>query len=167
MNIFVLHRDPVICAQYHCDKHIVKMVLETAQILCTALSNVSGDDIITAYRPTHRTHPCVKWAEDIRNWVWLRNLGFALAAEYTHRYGKVHKCLDVLESFTIPLQIKLHAPEYFVQCMPDEHKQDDPVLAYRSYYETKQDKFIMKWTNRPIPEWFPHREGVDIGPQLW
>lgn len=152
MNIFVLDRDPVRCAEMHCDQHIVCMVKETAQILCTALSNRRGNDMEFPYRPTHRNHPCVKWAEDIRHWLWLRNLGFALAAEYTHRYGKVHKSLAVIESFTIP-QMTLHMPTEWALCMPEQYKTDDVVDSYRSFYRHKP--FRMTWRNRDVPEWFP------------
>jgi hypothetical protein len=153
MNIFILDTDPVVCAQSHCDRHVVKMILETAQILCTALSNVTGDTVVTAYKPTHRRHPCTIWAQDIRNFVWLRSLGFALCDEYTHRYGKVHKSLAVLQSFPVPT-MKLHTPKTWALAMPDEYKQKDAVQAYRSYYQSKQHQFNMVWTSREVPEWF-------------
>ena len=76
MNIFFVHKDPVIAAQSLCDKHVVKMVLETAQILCTAIHNSSNGDIKPPYRPTHKNHPCVKWAGlSGANFDWLYRHG--------------------------------------------------------------------------------------------
>lgn len=160
MNIFILDTDPVICAQYHCDRHVVKMILETAQILCTALSNVTGDTVVSAYKPTHRRHPCTVWAEDIRNWVWLRNLGYALCAEYTHRYGKIHKSHAIIESFRLP-PLSLHTPKNWALAMPDQYKQDDAVASYRSYYQYKQQQFKMTWRNRKVPEWFEYQPVIE------
>ena len=79
MNIFYLDEDTEICAQYHCDKHVVKMILEYAQILCTVLHELGQE---APYRPTHRNHPCTVWArESLDNWIWLRALCQALNQE--------------------------------------------------------------------------------------
>ena len=146
MNIFILDNDPIKAAQMHIDKHIVKMPLETAQILSTICGY--------PYRPTHRNHPCTVWARQTKgNYNWLVQLGFALCKEYSLRYSRRHKCKDVIE------QLK-YAPEFipdgertpFALAMPDECKQDDAVLAYRTYYRTHK-KHIASWINRETPEW--------------
>ena len=146
MNIFVLDNDPIKAAQMHIDKHIVKMPLETAQILSTICGY--------PYRPTHRNHPCTVWARQTKgNYNWLVQLGFALCKEYSLRYTRRHKCKDVIE------QLK-YAPDFipdgertpFALAMPDECKQDDAVLAYRTYYRTHK-KHIASWINRETPEW--------------
>ncbi|MFU8806166.1 MAG: pyrimidine dimer DNA glycosylase/endonuclease V, partial [Bradymonadaceae bacterium] len=95
MNIFIFDEDPQECARHHGDRHVVKMVLETAQILCT-VQHVSGQ--AAPYKKTHAAHPCVRWVlESLANYRWLVELGLALAVEYTHRYGRRHKSHDVIE----------------------------------------------------------------------
>ena len=94
MNIFYLDENPVIASQYHLDKHIVKMPLETAQILCT-IHWTKGKE--APYKPTHLKHPCTLWVgESIKNYDWVCELGIALCKEYTYRYGKVHKCEEII-----------------------------------------------------------------------
>ena len=128
-----------------CDKHVVKMVLETAQILST----VSGGP----YKPTHSKHPCVLWAgANQTHYAWLVCHGLALCTEYTKRYGKRHKCQDVIESLMTPPE---HLPigiGPFVQCMPDQYKDHDPVVAYRKYYHSKAD--FAEWRYTPAPYWW-------------
>jgi Pyrimidine dimer DNA glycosylase len=84
MNIFVLDLDPVVAASYYIDKHCVKMPLEIAQMLCTAI-NLQGNE--TPYKPTHKNHPCSVWLrESLSNWNWLVLHGIAVAEEYTRRF---------------------------------------------------------------------------------
>lgn len=146
MNIFVLDKNPYEAARLHLDKHVVKMPLETAQILSTICGH--------PYRPTHKNHPCTVWARQSKgNYHWLVELGFALCKEYSLRYSKRHKCKDVIE-------LLKHAPDFipdgertpFAQAMPDDCKQEDAVLAYRAYYR-KHKKHIASWKNRDVPEW--------------
>ena len=144
MNIFVLDNDIERCAQYHCDKHVVKMILETAQILCT----VAGD----GYKPTHKNHPCTVWARhSVDNWLWLRELCYALGREYTHRYGKTHKSIAVVQGLSVPeLPHKGRTP--FALAMPTQYQQGCAVASYRAYYlGEKSDMF--QWTKRNKPEW--------------
>lgn len=142
MNIFVLHDDPVLAAKDQCNKHVVKMVLETAQLLCTAVIETGGT---APYRATHKNHPCAIWARESKaNFNWLKRHGLALAAEYTYRYGKTHKSaaiIEELEDDTIP-DGELTP---FALAMPDECKMiGDPVLSYRKYYkQAKAD--IAEW----------------------
>jgi hypothetical protein len=149
VNIFVLDTDPRTCAQYHCNKHVVKMVLETAQILSTVLV-AAGED--APYRPTHKKHPCVLWAGAAQaNYAWLHRLGLELGLEYTHRYGKKHKSHTVIEELPAELSILPPGLTPYALCMPDEFKSDDVVDSYRAYYLSKP--FDMKWTGRPTPWW--------------
>lgn len=155
MNIFVLDRDPVQAAEYHCDKHVVKMVLETAQILSTAM-HLRGQTFAGQYQPTHRKHPCVVWAarSDV-NLGWLRRLGEALAAEYTYRYGRVHKSYErVIQDFPVSCE---QQPTVFALCMPDEYKTQDPVTSYRTYYE-REKMSILKYTGRAWPHWLRRQQ---------
>lgn len=147
MNIFILDEDPVIAAQMLCDKHVVKMALETAQILCTIRS---GRGIETQYRPTHRNHPCVKWAaNDPINEKWLQCHGKAICAEYTYRYGKIHASEKVIGDNDFPLV----QPLTFVLAMPDKYKTEDAVESYRAYYIGDKSE-IATWTKRAKPEWW-------------
>lgn len=145
MNIFILSRSPDEAAQMQCDKHVVKMCLETAQILSTIVGG--------PYKPTHANHPCVKWAgESYSNFFWLREHGIALCREYTYRYGKVHKCEEVIKSIRCNSFLPYIGTK-FVQCMPPEYKHEDAVTAYRAYYHSKAA--FAQWNkSRPAPYWW-------------
>lgn len=152
MNIFALDYDPRQAARWHCDAHVVKMVLETAQLLCTAHHLTGGT---APYRPTHAHHPCSVWARASRaNYLWLGELGLELSREYTSRYGKNHSCEKLPEHLSKnvpPLPDRSRTP--FAQAMPVEHRGDDPVEAYRRYYQTKRGGKLGKW-KRNRPEWW-------------
>src|ERR1700756_168681 len=94
MNIFALDLSPVKSAEYACDKHVVKMIIETAQLLSTAIHiQVPRNENYLLYKTTHVHHPCSKWTRESReNFEWLVDYGIALSKEYTVRYGKYHKC---------------------------------------------------------------------------
>lgn len=147
MNIFVLDLNPKIAAQYLMDKHVVKMALETAQILSTINEG--------PYKPTHQKHPCVIWAkEGIENYNWLVMHGLSICEEYTYRYKKVHKCADVIELLEEPFK-RIEIPEGstpFRLCMPDEYKCSDPVQSYRDYYKSKES--FASWKVRQQPYWW-------------
>ena len=92
MNIFVLDYNPTRAAKMQCDKHVVKMALETAQLLCTAFPGGTAP-----YKLTHFNHPCAIWCrESLKNYNWLIDHGIALCDEYQHRYGKTHKSKEVI-----------------------------------------------------------------------
>jgi len=155
MNIFVLDLDPKKAALYHFDKHVTKMVLETSQMLCTALhSHSSLPDI--PYKPAHPKHPCTIWAASCRcNYQWLCDLGHALSEEYTHRYGKIHKCASVINYCASHLNsITEGALTQFAQAMPDEYKHNNPVEAYRNFYRHGKAYFSHVWTRRDRPNWW-------------
>ena len=148
MNIFVLDRDIETCAQYHCDKHVVKMTLETAQILSTILGG--------PYKPTHANHPCTKWARETEgNLVWLWRLGNALGEEYYHRYGKIHKSHQVIAGLQLSSKfcdVRTMNMTPFAQAMPDNYKGRDAVQAYRDYYRGEKSD-IATYKNRQKPYW--------------
>ena len=151
MNIFVLDNDPVKNVESYVDKHVVKMILEHAQMLSTAVRE-SGID--AGYKVTHKNHPCTKWVrESLSNYKWLLQLTEALEREWQYRYNhkKTHKSMDVIRSLPLPnIEDKGLTP--FAQAMPDEFKSADAVTAYRNYYKgAKQNLF--SWTKRDIPEW--------------
>ena len=155
MNIFYLDKDIQLCAQYHCDKHVIKMILEYAQILCTVLHKRGK---LAPYHPTHINHPCVLWAgESQENWEWLRNLAQALNEEYRFRFDKLinHKSYNVILTLPSPDLPRMGLTER-PQTMPDEYKvMGDPVAAYRNYYIHGKQK-ILAWRKRGAPWWYPN-----------
>lgn len=152
MNIFILDTDIKTCAQYHCDQHVVKMILESVQMLCTAL-NKKG--FTTPYKSTHIKHPCVLWVEEsFENFLWLKDLALELNTEYRFRYEKDsdHKSISVLSEITNCSYENKGLTE-FAQAMPDEYKvPGDAVKAYRQFYLGEKMKFA-KWSKRSVPEW--------------
>ncbi len=155
MNIFVLDQDPRVCATYHNDKHVVKMILETAQLLC-GVHHMTESNLDVPYGLSHKNHPCSIWArKSLENYIWLCDLGMELSKEYTHRYGKKHKSQDIIEWCLINLP---DIPEvgYMTEqpkAMPDECKTDDVVESYRRYYIMEKSSFC-NWKNREIPNWY-------------
>ena len=159
MNIFYLHKNPERAAEMHCDKHVVKMILETAQLMSTAHRFLDGDryaDKNGLYKLTHKNHPTAIWVRKSKeNYMWTWNLLDALLQEYTKRYNKHHatgrlheplfKCPDNIEhnlSFSDP-----------PLCMPEEYKTDDAIESYRNYYINDKASFAT-WKVSPTPEWF-------------
>lgn len=157
MNIFALNDDPVLSAQDQCNKHVVKMIVESAQILCTVLHMRGVPRERLPYRPTHAHHPSTLWtnaSDDNVDWLWRH--AHALTAEYTNRYGKIHTTTLALRTISsmIPLgNWRLHTP--FAQAMPNEWKDDDAVSAYRCYYIAEKSRFA-RWAPRSrAPSWWP------------
>jgi len=136
MNIFYLDRDPTKAAKYQYNKHVVKMILESAQMLCTA-HHVYGNPDDVPYKQAHLNHPSTIWARSSRpNYYWLYNHMMALGREYTKRYGKVHK---TILKCALPLGFCPEGIESTVftqppQAMPDEYKRDCAIHAYWLYY---------------------------------
>ena len=151
MNIFVVDNDPVVAATMLCDKHVVKMIVETAQMLCT-VGRSNGYE--TRYRSTHAKHPCTLWAgQSKQNWDWLVKHGLSMCEEYTRRYGRRHKTHDVIESLArLPIDLPTTGLTPFAQAMPDQYKGDDPVEAYRNYYKGEKSGFA-KWKTS-TPSWW-------------
>ena len=149
MNIFYLDRDIERAVQFHCDSHVVKMCLETAQILFTALHRY---DQPAQYKPTHVKHPSVLWAGDsLAQFQWLRRFSKSLCAEYTFRYGKRHASEDVIDALPETPPLPDAGWTEPPQAMPDACKRDDPVAGYRAFYAVEKAHFA-KWTKRPVPE---------------
>lgn len=152
MNIFILDRDPSIAARYQCNKHVVKMILETAQMLCSPF-----DPGTAPYKRSHFNHPCSVWARESRaNFDWLVTHGLALCSEYEARYSKTHKskaiiewCRDNVSTLTFPSE----GLTEFAQAMPDECRRPDPVDAYRTYYLVHKRDFA-KWPEGRTPHWY-------------
>lgn len=159
MNIFYLHHLAPLAATMHCDKHVGKMLIETCQLLATA-HHIHGNGHNVTYKQTHTNHPSAIWARESRlHYDWLVTLGTYLGREFYKRYGKRHKCQDVLVDelyyappamFTLPLTWR---PPTLA--MPDEFKCDDPVTAYRNFYASKINRMPMVYYRgeQPAPLW--------------
>lgn len=157
MNIFYLDRNMASCAVYHCDKHVVKMIIEYAQLMSTAHHVLDGENAVTGiYKKTHVNHPSAIWTRaSVLNYDTVFNLWTNLLEEYTHRYGKEHKSGLLRSQLNLPpIEIKWEKSTMdFPLCMPDEYKvQGDPVESYRNYYRHGKTK-LHSWTKRNVPEW--------------
>lgn len=152
MNIFVLSMDVNEAARWHVDRHVTKMPLESAQLLC---SNLNQLGVSTPYKSCHLKHPCTLWAGLSRcNYEWLCSLGLALCDEYEFRYGRVHACKKVIEyCLSMSSAIPLGALTPFAQAMPIEYKSDNALIAYRLYY-IEAKRHLASWKKRDMPFWF-------------
>jgi len=183
MNIFILSKDPVEAAQLQCDKHVVKMIVESAQMLSTAhrmldgyqekRPSKSGKRMINywvypepeleayLYSAVHHGHPCTVWTMQTNaNYEWHYKHFIALCDEYTYRYGKVHatdtKLRNILRKPPSGIKWSNLYTDFplAMQHEPQCMHEGDPVRSYQEYYQTKQARFNMIWTKRDVPEWF-------------
>ena len=182
MNIFYLHDDPKTCAEMHCDKHTVKMIIEYAQLMSTAHRVLDGEEYIDTtsngrkikrwrmkderyenglMKASHVNHPSNIWTRsNNNNYMWLYYMWRALCLEYTHRYGKHHACENyagLIQNIpkNIPLEYKKTEPP---PAMPDYSKvPGNSIASYHKYYINEKVRFA-KWKNREVPLWF--REGA-------
>jgi len=154
MNIFHLHKNPKICAEYHCDKHVVKMILETAQMLSTAYRRNFGDND-DLYKTAYPKHPMTIWVGDSGgNFNWSMRLLDQLLYQYTMRYNKVHKTIRIYESLLGKhTRWQCWKTEFTPppQCMPDEYKHKDYITAYKQYYIGEKKRFA-KYTGVDTPD---------------
>jgi len=159
MNIFFLDYDVKKCAKYHVDKHVVKMILETAQLLCgvhhVTAHDTAHDTAHVPYKLSHKNHPCSIWSrKSLSNYLYLCELGLELCKEYTYRYGKRHKSQDVIEWCLVNRpNIKDVGFTEPAKAMPDEYKVKTVVESYRNYYMGAKSGFAV-WKNREKPFWF-------------
>jgi len=181
MNIFAVDNSPSISAQSLVDKHVVKMILETAQLLSTAHRIIDGVEYVgqsktgrkarrwrltderenILYSATHINHPSAVWCRQTAyNYVWLFKHFDALLDEYTYRYNKIHKSAN--EKFkSALLRVPDNIPDGVLTpvslAMPNEYKVADHVQSYRNYYIFGK-KHLHKWTNREVPEWMRYQK---------
>ena len=137
MNIFYLHSDPVEAAKLQYNKHVVKMILESAQMLCVA-HHVYGNSNDVPYKEVHLNHPSTKWTRLCRaNYMWLYDHMIALGDEYTKRYGKTQLTITKCKEFLSKPPLNLPGGEFTEppQAMPDEYKvEGDSITSYWNYY---------------------------------
>lgn len=158
MNIFYLDRNPELAAKAHCDKHVVKMILESAQILCTVINEKAGYQV-TPYKSTHRNHPCTLWAgASISNAKWLFDLTYHLDAEFRYRFNHEvsHKSFQMLVDIKIIDLIYNYLPAIGLTppalAMPEQYRLADPVESYRLYYRLDK-QHLLTYTKTERPEW--------------
>ena len=178
MNIFFLDRDPKLCAEYHCNKHVVKMIVESSQMLGSAYYVSNGitskkqinqkfiskvfsnfprqlNGVPHPYGIGYVNHPCTIWTRSCwENWNWLLDLANNLCNEYTDRYNKIHACSKILTwmESNVPTLKELGDISTPALAMPDDCKTSDPVESYRSYYKKYKLGFA-KWPENKIPDW--------------
>lgn len=174
MNIFYLDTDTTKCAEFHCDKHVVKMILEYAQLLSTAHRVLDGvvytektkanrnikryrltnDKEGVLYKATHINHPSAVWVRQSKaNYNWLYDLYSKLLSEYTHRYGKLHKCGELSASLKdSPDTIADVGITVMPQAMPEACQKTNAVDGYRNYYSTEK-RGMLAYTKRQMPTW--------------
>lgn len=165
MNIFFIHKEPRQAARWQCDKHVVKMILESAQMLSTVLraNGVEDDDCpVKLYRSTHAKHPSTLWAGETRtNYEWLCTHALELCAEYTRRYDRRHASQDLLEWCpTLSHRIPAGDLTKFAVAIADKYKpqcivEGDPVASYRNYYTIIKPAVIsVRWKDPATkPPW--------------
>lgn len=155
MNIFILDNDPVLAAIYQCDKHIVKMPLESVQMLCIPFWE---QNISAPYKLAHKNHPCSKWARHSKaNYEWLIIHTNELFKEYTRRYGRIHKseqvfhwCVREYEK----LEFKSNEQTTFAIAMPEFCLISENAVDCYRYYYAKVKKSFARWKSGSEPEWY-------------
>ena len=184
MNIFYLDREPKRCAEMHCDKHVVKMIIEYAQLMSTAHRVLDGNEYIdltangrrikrwrlfddreqALMKASHVNHPSGVWCRNNdSNYQWLYEMWQHLCKEYTHRYGKIHACarLDWMLCLT-PDKIKKGDFYPPTPAMPDDCKVPNNSLeSYHKYYREKKVHFA-RWTKREVPLWYMSKQNANI-----
>ena len=159
------------------DRHVVKMILETAQLLSTAHRLLDGEEYVgqsksgrkakrwrlpddrenVLYSATHINHPSAVWCRQTNNnYIWLFCHLVGLCKEYTHRYGKIHKIQQndrfVRMLASLPRNIPVGHLTPVTPAMPDEYKVESDIESYRNYYKHGKTH-LHKYTKREMPSW--------------
>ena len=153
MNIFWFDLNPTTNARMHCDKHVVKMPLELAQMLSSAHHTNGSPLVHHVYKRAYPKHPCTMWIAHSASAYYETYLLFEqLLIEYTFRYGKRHKCEDLLSYLDynpcpdVPSRSKPMA-------MPSKYVGLNVVKAYQNYF-CGDKRHIANWSHRPVPNWY-------------
>jgi hypothetical protein len=175
MNIFFLDRSPETCAQQHCDKHVLKMIIEYAQLLCTSHRVIDGEQYVHTTERNHKikrwklddereqilhlaahvNHPSNIWTRtSTSHYSWLYDMWRHLLKEYTYRYGKQHSNERLIFALAKPPQgLTYHKWMDPPKAMDDIYKKEDPIESYRNFYINSKSRFA-RWTKRDIPDWY-------------
>jgi hypothetical protein len=177
MNIFYTDYDPEVAARNMVDRHVVKMILETAQLLSTAHRVIDGEEYVgqsqsgrkakrwrlsgnadaIMYAATHINHPSAVWVrENSANYDWLYGHLLALGREYTYRYGRTHLTIDKLKDILKDAPANIEQSKVMTKmpsCMDKQYIVSlDPIINYRNYYNYGKTD-LLRWSNRPPPKW--------------
>ena len=165
MNLFILSLCFRECAECMFDKHISKMILEAVQMLSTAkhMLDPFTESIPKIYKITHKNHPVSIWIRtSLENYLWTLNMVEAMHEEWRFRYG--HPSTKFHASYVVAQDLLKYAPSSdkfikqgltpFAQAMPDEYRGEDPVEAYRRYYQSPEKKQLASWKRRTPPSWY-------------
>ena len=177
MNIFYVNSDPEVAARSMVDRHVVKMILETAQLLSTAHRVIDGEEFVgqtqtgrkakrwrlsgnadaIMYAATHINHPSAVWVrENSANYAWLYDHLLALGREYTYRYGRTHLTIDKLKDILKDAPANITQSNVMTKmpsCMDKQYIVSlDPIINYRNYYNYGKTD-LLRWSNRPPPQW--------------
>jgi hypothetical protein len=183
VNIFVLDENPWAAARMHCDKHVPKMIVESAQMLSTAHRILDGkeylatsksgkrmtkhyllernDDIV--YKAVHAAHPCTVWTmQSASNYIWHYGLFHALAEEFEYRFKKIHRSWDILKHIlcATPVNIPNVGPTPYARAMkayPELMEIEDPVKAYQEFYKADKVEFAKWEKGRSAPDWWNNK----------
>lgn len=151
MNIFVSSFNPVEAAQWLDDSRVIKMTLESTQLLSTVFGG--------PYKPTHANHPCTRWiGENPTNARWLLDHLQALSNEYTRRFNRLHACAAHIPHFqSILADTPSTTPSFWVLC-PPSIRTLNPIRGYRDLLNNKWQnaKRSPRWTNAAPPPWYIH-----------
>lgn len=161
MNLFILDTNPEKCAEYHCDKHVVKMPTETAQMISFVyhdkeLWQNNIPDCIMGFSKTHYKHPCSIWIrESLSNFKFACQLGLALYEEYQYRYNKPDKhqrCRNIFQfALDNPPAIQDKGLTDFALAMDEKYiKYKSAVKNYREYYISGKSH-LLNYTKRQKP----------------
>jgi hypothetical protein len=165
MNIFITNACPVQSAQDHVNAHLLKQILESAQLLSTAHVVLDGNQV--AYKATHQNHPSAIWTRQSKaNYLWLFEHFKALCDEYEYRTGKVHKSIEHLKTLSkTPVSIDHNPLSEFVFVGPDEFRMKSLTCvhgAYKLYLKNKYEEWQVRtnkrqmpvsWGKRNVPDW--------------
>ncbi len=164
MNIFVLDYCPYKSAKYLCDKHVPKMLTESAQMLASALRFNNCDPLRLPlnksgkrYGGGYHNHPCTKWVGQTRkNFVWLVEHALQIATEHKIRFKTPHACIaPIVWMADLRKCIDQGIRTPFVQAMPDKYKvSNNAVQAYRNYYKGEKSSFAVWDKINNKPDWF-------------
>ena len=183
MNIFVLHEDPKVAAQMHCERHILKMIIEHTQMMAATYYHTIGinrkKEILenqekvsslfsgfprkdengndNPYKISHVNHPCTVWTRaSLSNFNWLLDCTKALCEEFTYRYKGIHSVESIVDwMYQNPPQIEDIGLTPFAQAIPDFYKGSDPIEAYRKYYAFKTSYMKVNWKlEERTPSWW-------------
>jgi hypothetical protein len=164
MNIFALSEEPGLAAQAHTDKHVVKMITESAQIMSTVLIGLGVEDE-RLYKETHQHHPCVRWAATNKeNFFWLHSLLFELIKEYDYRWPanaglkflRAREIADASLSYLHLLPLGQRTPFAL----------HGTVAGYRRHYVANKLKSAC-WTRREPPKWIATERKMAIILDKW